>query len=661
MELKTQIAHHDQRYHVLDNPEISDASYDALLRELKSLELQHPEFASPDSPTQRVGARPATKFLRVTRRQQMLSLGNCFNGDELAEFDRRVRKSLGAQSPRYVCEPKMDGLAVELVFEGGSFVQGSTRGDGTVGEDVTQNLKTLRSLPLRLHGSNIPRYLEVRGEVFLKKTDFQKMNEGLLASGQEPFVNPRNSAAGSLRQLNPAITAARPLSLFVYEVGALDGRTFASHEEKLRALSRWGLPVNPWRTGAVDLLAIERAYRELLAERASLPYEIDGLVVKVDASAHREILGRASKNPRWAIAYKFPPEEVEALVEDILVSVGRTGAVTPVVALRPVFVGGVTISRATLHNEDELRRKDLRIGDWVFVRRAGDVIPEVVKVIASRRTGLERPFVFPAICPVCESPIAREEGAVVAYCTNRRCPAQRSGLLRHFASRGGMDIEGLGDRLCQLLTDSGLVNAPSDLYKLSVAQLSSLERMGDKSAANVVAAIEGSKRIPLNRLIYALGIPEVGEATAKSLAEKFRDLEPFRCATTAILQEIPDIGPEMAKAICDYWERSENQELIDALIAAGITPEPPRPATGILSGKTIVLTGTLAGMSRDAAKAAIERCGGKIAGSVSKKTSFVIAGSDAGAKLQKARTLGVPILSEEAFLEIIGGSESPAN
>lgn len=654
--LREQIAWHDHRYYTLDAPEISDASYDALMRELKALEAEHPELVTPDSPTQRVGGAPLDKFDKVTHRQQMLSLANAFSDEELEDFDERLRKGLGADEVAYTCEPKMDGLAIELVYEAGEFVQGSTRGDGVIGEDVTANLRTVRNLPRTLRGKDLPKLLEVRGEVFIRSADFEKMNARLVAQGEEPFVNPRNSAAGSLRQLDPKITASRPLSLFVYEVGVVDGKTFASHREKLDWLATVGLPVNPRRYDTKGVAGVKAAYAALLGERHGLPYEIDGLVVKVDDLDARARLGQVSKSPRWAIAWKFPPEEMEATVEDIQVQVGRTGAITPVAWLKPVFVGGVTVSRATLHNEDELRRKDVRIGDQVFVRRAGDVIPEIVKVITSKRTGAEKAFVFPTECPVCGSKVKKEEDGAIARCTGKHCPAKLAGRIRHFATRTAMDIEGLGEKLCEALVDAGKVKSVADLYRLGVGELMTLERMGEKSAQNLVEAIAQSKQTTLRRFIYALGIPEVGEATAKALADHFRDVTKLMGASIDELQAVRDVGPEMASAIHGYFEDADNRAVVDALLTAGVAPQPPEApaAGGVFTGKTVVLTGTLTAMTREDAKAEIERRGGKVSGSVSKRTDFVVAGEDAGSKLKKANELGVKVLTEAEFQALLG-------
>jgi DNA ligase (NAD+) len=653
-ELREQLAYHNHRYYTLDAPEVPDSTYDALMRELQQLEGAHPELITPDSPTQRVGGDALTKFERVTHRQQMLSLNNCFDDAELSEFDERVRKGLGTEQIDYVCEPKMDGLAIELVYEGGAFAQGSTRGDGIVGEDVTENVKTIKILPLNLKGA-APARLEVRGEVYIKKADFQRMNAKLVASGEAPFVNPRNCAAGSLRQLDPKITAARPLSIFVYEVGEVTGITYQDHQQKLEHLAALGLPVNPRRYTAKDLAEVRQAYTALLGERHALPYEIDGLVVKVSSTDARARLGQVSKSPRWAVAYKFPPEEVEATVKEIVVHVGRTGAITPVANLEPVFVGGVTVSRATLHNEDELRRKDVRMGDRVFVRRAGDVIPEIVKVIVSHRTGAELPFVFPTTCPVCGSPIERTEGGAIARCVGKQCPAKLAGRLRHFATRTAMDIDGLGEKLCEELVERGLVKSFSDLFRLDVKTLCTLDRLAQKSAQNLVEAIARAKKTTLRRFIYALGIRDVGEATAKALAEHFRDLEALAAASIDTLQAVRDVGPELALSVSQWFADAENRAAVAAMLEAGVVPEPPAlaEAGGAFMGKTVVLTGTLSSLSRDEAKAEIERRGGKVSGSVSKKTDLLVAGEEAGSKLTRARELGVKVLTEEAFRALL--------
>ncbi len=652
--LRAELAHHNHRYYTLDAPEISDAAYDKLMRELQALEAEHPELVTPDSPTQRVGGAVLDKFEKVTHRQQMLSLGNVFDDGEFTEFDDRIRKAMTAEQVDYICEPKMDGLAIELVYEAGHFVGGSTRGDGVIGEDVTENLKTIRNLPIELSGKKIPKLLEVRGEVFIRKADFKRMNDKLLASGEEAFVNPRNSAAGSLRQLDSRITASRPLSLYVYEVGSVEGREFETHVEKLDAMGAWGLPVNPRRYQVKGFDGVKGAWTSLLAERHALPYEIDGLVVKVDRSDFRTRLGQVSKSPRWAVAWKFPPEEMETRVERILVQVGRTGAITPLAELKPVFVGGVTVSRATLHNEDELRRKDVREGDWVFVRRAGDVIPEIVKVITSKRTGKEQAFVFPSKCPVCDAPVKKAEDGAIARCTNRACPAQLAGRLRHFATRTAMDIDGLGEKLCEAMVEKKLVGSVADLYELDLDTLIGLERMGEKSAQNLLDAIAKSKDTTLRRFIYALGIPDVGEATAKALAEHFRDVPVLMNASLEDLQRVKDVGPEMASSIRSFFEEPENRAVVEALLKEGVKPKPPEIVeAGAFSGKTVVITGTLAGMGRDEAKEAIEKHGGKVSGSVSKKADFLVAGEEAGSKLTKAKELGVKVLNEAEFVALL--------
>lgn len=652
-ELRAELARHGHLYYTLDAPEVSDATYDALMRELLELEAQHPELVTPDSPSQRVGSTPSEKFLRVTHRQQMLSLANVFDDQELVEFDERVRRHLGVEPVAYVCEPKMDGLAIELVYEGGAFVQGSTRGDGLVGEDVTQNLRTIRNLPLKLAIDPAPARLELRGEVFIRRADFERLNRLREEAGEPTFVNPRNSAAGSLRQLDPKMTAARPLSVLVYEVGVTEGVRFETHTEKLEWFKRAGLPVNPRVYPAQGLDGVRAAHADMLKDRHALPYEVDGLVVKVDDEDFRARLGQVSKSPRWAVAYKFPPEEAETRVREILVSVGRTGALTPYAALEPVFVGGVTVSAATLHNEDEVRRKGVRSGDWVFVRRAGDVIPEVVKVIDSRRDGSEREFVMPSACPACGGPVSRE--GAIARCTNAACPAQLEGRLHHFASRESLDIEGLGEKLCHQLVAHGQVRTPADLYRLTLEELVALERMGTKSAQNLLDNIARSKAPPLRRFIHALGILQVGEATAKALAAQFKDVGALMDASEERLQDVRDVGPEVAREVRAFFDDLQNRAMVEALLSAGVAPVPPEQVQGgAFLGKTVVLTGTLKELTREAAKEEIERRGGRVSGSVSKKTDLVVAGAEAGSKLKKAAELGVKVLDEAAFLALLG-------
>ncbi|MHB8877524.1 MAG: NAD-dependent DNA ligase LigA [Myxococcaceae bacterium] len=662
-QLRQELSHHDYRYYVLDQPEVSDAAYDRLMVELAGLEGRFPELLTPDSPTQRVGGTPAEKFERVTHRLPMLSLSNVFDDAGIGEFDERARKALATEAVGYVCEPKLDGLAVELVYESGRFVRAATRGDGLVGEDITANLRTLRSVPLTLRpdGRPIPATLEVRGEVFIKKADFEKLNTQREEAGEPTFVNPRNSAAGSLRQLDPAVTASRPLSLFLYETGVVEGQTFTSHLEKLAFLADVGLPVNPIRFEAKGLPGVRAAYESLLSQRHGLPYEVDGLVVKVNSEDQRLRLGQVSKSPRWAVAYKFPPEEELTIVEDIGVNVGRTGALTPVAFLRPVYVGGVTVSRATLHNEDELRRKDIRIGDHVFVRRAGDVIPEIVKVVTSRRTGEERAFHFPRTCPVCEAEVVREEGGAITFCTGASCPAQLARNLRHFATRGGMDIEGLGEKLCEQLVAERLVKGYADLYRLPLETFANLEHMGEKSAQNILDALERSKSTTLRRFLFALGIRHVGEATAKTLAEYFRDVRALFQASEDELTRVRDVGPEMAREIHAFFQEPQNRAAIEALLGAGVTPAPPEKVeAGAFAGKTVVLTGALLEVTREQAKEEIERRGGKVSGSVSRKTDLVVAGEDPGSKLKKAQELGVRVVDEKGFLDLLGRHGSAA-
>ena len=658
-QLREELREASHRYYVLDAPTLSDAEYDQRFRELQAIEEREPGLVVADSPTQRVGAAAGERFAKVAHARQMLSLGNMFEDAELVEFDERVRKLLGAEaSVVYVVEPKLDGLAVSLVYENGRFVRGATRGDGMIGEDVTANLRTIKTVPLQL--ASAPAHLEVRGEVLIAKKDFARLNEEREAAGEPTFVNPRNSAAGSLRQLDPRETARRPLSIFFYEVGEWSGQPFSSHWEKLDAVRALGLRTNPENKRCTSLDEVRAAYVALLAKRHELPYEIDGAVVKVDSEDQRARLGQVSRTPRWAIAYKFPAEEEATTVEDIQVSVGRTGALTPLAILKPVHVGGVTVSRATLHNEDELRRKDVRKGDRVFLRRAGDVIPEIVRVIIESRPpeGLA-PFVMPKECPICGAQVHREEGEAVTRCTNLSCPAQLAGRLRHFASRAAMDIAGLGGETCARLVDAGLVSTPADLYSLTRELWLSLDRMGEKSADNLLAALERSKQTLLRRFIYALGIRMVGEATARAVALSFPSVAELLAASFDELQRVRDVGPEVARHLHDFLHQPENRDAIDRLLAAGIAPAPEAASVaGPFAGKTVVLTGSLASLSREEAKAAIERRGGRVAGSVSRKTDLIVAGAEAGSKLKKAAELGIPVLDEAAFRQLIDGESS---
>jgi len=653
-ELRSRLREASHRYYVLDAPTLSDAEYDRLFRELEQIEAEHPDLITPDSPTRRVGAAPSEKFAKVTHRRQMMSLANAMTEEEFLEFDGRVHRLLGDDPVRYVVEPKLDGLAVTLTYENGRFVQGATRGDGLTGEDVTANLRTIKMVPLQLKGSPPARF-EVRGEVFINKRDFVRMNEEREKAGEPTFVNPRNCAAGSLRQLDPRITAQRPLSIFFYETGDIPGLELKTHWEKLLLLRELGLRTNPENELVESVDAIKDKYRRLLGKRHELPYEIDGSVIKVDSEDQRRRLGAVSRTPRWAVAWKFPAEEEATTVQDIFVSVGRTGALTPVAALEPVHVGGVTVSRATLHNEDELRRKDVRVGDRVFLRRAGDVIPEIVRVIPESRPPDSKPWEMPKQCPACGTPVVREEGEAITRCPNPTCPAKTVSRLRHFASRLAMDIEGLGIETSTQLTETGLVKTPADLYRLTYDQLVNLERFADLSARNLLAAIEASKTRPLRHVIYALGIRMVGEATAVALARRFGSLEALAEATVEDLQSVRDVGPEVARQIHDFLAVPEQRETIRQLLAAGVQPQPEQAVAGSgpFAGKTVVLTGTLTRYSRESAKVEIERRGGRVSGSVSRKTDLVVAGEDAGSKLKKAQELGVRVVDENGFGELL--------
>ncbi|RKG53125.1 NAD-dependent DNA ligase LigA [Corallococcus sp. AB011P] len=657
--LRQELAHHNHRYYVLDAPEISDAQYDTLMRELQGLEEQYPQLVTPDSPTQRVGGAAVEDFGQVVHTTQMLSLANIFDDAGLTEFDDRIRKLTGLSQVGYVCEPKLDGLAISLRFEDGRFVQGATRGDGTTGEDVTGNLRTIKSLPLELFpqdGVKVPRRLEVRGEVFIRKEDFRKLNEKREEAGESLFANPRNAAAGSLRQLDPRETAARPLSVYLYECVPGDGvPAFKTHTQKLEYLKTLGLPINRYQH-ADGADGVRQRYDESLKGRHALPFEVDGMVVKVDDEDLRRRLGQVSKSPRWAVAYKFPPEEESTTVEDIGIQVGRTGALTPVAHLKPVKVGGVMVSRATLHNEDELRRKNVRKGDTVFVRRAGDVIPEIVSVVLSKRPEDSQPFTFPTHCPVCHAVAAKDEDGAIIRCTGASCPAQLVEKVRHFASRIAMDIEGLGDKLAMQLVTSGQVKTFADLFALTRDSLLKLERMGEKSADNLLASIAGSKDTTQRRFLYSLGIRHVGDSTARALAESFPEVKSLFTASLEDISRVKDVGPVMAQVIHTFFQEPQNQATIQALLDAGVQPAPPAVATGgPFVGKTVVLTGTMERLAREQAKEEIERRGGKVSGSVSRKTDFVVAGEDAGTKLKKAQELGVRILDEQAFLKLLEG------
>jgi DNA ligase (NAD+) len=656
--LREEIRRHDYQYYVLDAPTVPDSEYDRLFRELQALELAHPDLVTPDSPTRRVGGAPLKAFDAITHRMPMLSLNNAFAEDEVAAFDRRAREGLGLEQIEYAVEPKFDGLAITLTYENGLLTQGATRGDGYTGEDVSSNLRTIRAIPTRLHAPNPPKLLEVRGEVFMHKRDFERLNREQETRGNKIFVNPRNAAAGSLRQLDPNITAMRPLTFFAYGLGAADGiPQLATHSAAMEYLASLRLPVTKERATVQGLQGLLNYYENTGHKRDSLPFDIDGVVYKVNSLAQQAELGFVSRAPRWAIAHKFPAQEALTEVLDITVQVGRTGAITPVARLKPVFVGGVTVTNATLHNEDEVRRKDVHVGDTVSVRRAGDVIPEVVGVIQEKRPPNARAFVMPTACPICGSHIIKLEDEAVARCSGGLfCPAQRKQAILHFASRRAMDIEGLGEKLVDQLVDAELVHTLADIYRLELPTLANLERMAEKSAQNIINALNNSKKTTLARFIYALGIRNVGEATAKDLARYFGNLQALQTADLEALQQVPDVGPIVALSIHDFFSEPHNREVIAALIQSGIHWQESAgksTATGALSGKTFVLTGTLPNLSRDQAKELIEAAGGKVSGSVSKKTEYVVAGADAGSKLDKAQELGITLLDEAGLLAIL--------
>ena len=661
-ELRRSIEHHNYLYYVKDAPEISDAEFDRLFQELQRLETSYPALVTPDSPTQRVGAKIEGEFAPVTHALPMLSLNNAFSEEDAASFDRRVREALGVESVEYAAEPKFDGLAISLTYEDGLFTQGATRGDGYTGEDVTLNLRTIRAVPLRLASPRPPRLLEVRGEVVMLKKDFDALNREMEKKGEKLFANPRNAAAGSLRQKDSRITASRPLSFFAYALGRFEGHGLPSdrHSRQIDFLAELHLPVSPLRKVLQGLSGLLAYHEEIGARRPKLPYEIDGVVYKVNQLALQERLGFVSRAPRFALAHKFQAEEAETEVLGIDVQVGRTGALTPVARLKPVFVGGVTVTNATLHNEDEVHRKDVRVGDAVVVRRAGDVIPEVVRVIPDKRPRNTRPFQMPDRCPVCHSRVERLEGEAVARCSaGLFCPAQRKQAILHFASRRAMDIEGLGEKLVDQLVDSGLVKTPADIYTLQSDTLAALERMGEKSAANLVAAIERSRDTTLARFIFALGIRNVGESTARDLAKDFGDIRALMEADEERLRRVPDVGPVVAQSIAAFFREPHNRDVVHKLLNADVHwKDTPAPAarTDALAGKTFVLTGTLPHMTREEATARIEAIGAKVTSSVSKKTSYVVAGAEAGSKLDRARELGIPVLEEGDLLHLLSSA-----
>ncbi len=663
--LRGEIERHNDQYHTLDAPLITDAEFDAIFRELQTLEIQYPSLATPDSPTQRVGATPRLSFTQVVHRSPMLSLNNAFNDEEVRAFDVRTSETLGVTEVEYSVEPKFDGLAVTLTYRDGIFVQGATRGDGEVGEDVTQNLRTVRNLPLRLDSGRLAKpipLIEIRGEVLMFKVDFISLNRQQADKGDKLFANPRNAAAGSLRQLNSRITSSRHLSFLAYGAGAVEGFILPdTHAEQLECLQKLSVPVPQERRVVHGLDGLLAYYREIGELRNKLPYEIDGVVYKVNIISQQTRLGYVSRAPRFALAHKFPAEEALTTVLDIEVQVGRTGALTPVARLAPVFVGGVTVTNATLHNEEELRRKDIRIGDTVSVRRAGDVIPEVARILLERRPVDAREFNMPRTCPVCGAHVTKQPDEAIWRCSGGLfCPAQRKQALLHFASRRALDIEGLGEKLVDQLVEQQLVHTPADLFKLSLQALAQLERMGEKSAQNLLDAIEHSKQSTLARFIYALGIRNVGEATAKELARHFATLDNFMMADEIRLQLVPDIGPVVAQSITTFFVEPHNIEVIAQLRAAGVQwPEQAENAVQLLplNAKIFVLTGTLTSMNRDEAKSRLEKLGARVTGSVSHKTDYVVAGAEAGTKLSKAQELNINVLDEQQFLQLLNNNE----
>ena len=647
------------QYYTVDNPEVSDSEYDRLFRELKQIEAEHPALMTLDSPTQRVGGQVLDKFIQVSHSLPMLSLDNMFNEADLKAFDKRVKDWLNSENtPTYIAEPKLDGLAISLRYEQGILVQAATRGDGKVGEDVTVNTRTISSIPLKLIGSGIPEVIEIRGEIFIPKLGFESLNKQQIADGKKPFVNPRNAAAGSLRQLDSRITANRPLEIYCYGLGDIKGLAEMpeSHSAAMSMIEKWGCRISPELQKVSSIKACEAYIKQIGERRDTLAYDIDGVVFKVDDLYLQQRLGFVSRAPRWAIAHKFPAQQEMTTVEGIEIQVGRTGALTPVARLNPVFVGGVTVSNATLHNQDEIDRKDIRISDTVIVRRAGDVIPEVVQVVLSKRQEQSKPFILPNRCPICDSEAERLEGEVILRCTGGLyCPAQRKEAIKHFVSRKAIDVDGLGDKIIEQLVDKGLVDDPADLFTLKSGQLSALERMGDKSAENIINAIVLAKKTKFSSFLYSLGIREVGETTARSLAKHFLTLDALKEADEEVLIGIEDVGPIVAHSIVTFFHQPHNQEVIERLLMAGLEwPKEQQQLTNtVLSGKIVVLTGTLEELSRSEAKEKLLALGAKVAGSVSKNTDYVVAGRDAGSKLTKAQGLGVKVVDESTLIEWI--------
>ena len=657
-ELIGKISAFDYQYYVLDNPSISDFEYDKIFRSLVDLENENPELIRPDSPTQRVGGKAIDAFESVIHRQAMLSLNNAFDEDELIAFDKRIKDDIGIDEVEYAVEPKFDGLAITLTYENGIFVQGATRGDGYTGENVTHNLKTIRSIPTKLNYIHPPKLLEVRGEVLMLKKDFELLNQKQESLGEKQFANPRNAAAGSLRQLDPRITATRPLTFFSYGLGVCEPNlNLKTHTQTIQLLKQFNLPISDLSTSVKGVKGLQSFYDKVSKLRNALAYDIDGVVYKVNSFNYQNELGFLSRAPRWAIAHKFPAEEALTEILDINVQVGRTGAITPVARLKPVFVGGVTVTNATLHNEDEMTRKDVHIGDIVSVRRAGDVIPEIVRVLINKRPKTIKKFRMPTECPECGSALVRIDDEAIIRCSGGLvCPAQQKQSIIHFASRKAMDIEGLGDKSVEQLVTVGLIHELPDIFKLKLEQLINLDRMAEKSSRNLLDAIEKSKSTSLPRFIYALGIRNVGESTAKDLAGFYGDLDEIMKQTEESLQIVPDIGPTVAKSISDFFRQTKSREVINSLIGLGVhwpKYDIKKSSSGIFATKTFVLTGTLPSMSREEAKSIIEMNGGKVVGSVSKKTDYVVAGSDAGSKLTTAQELGLKIISQQELLKLI--------
>jgi DNA ligase (NAD+) len=654
--LRTLINYHNHRYHVLDSPEISDAEYDRLMRRLQQLEAEHPGLLIPDSPTQRVGAAPLEEFGTVEHRLPLLSLANVFSNEELLAWYKRVLNMRGKQDFDFVCEIKMDGLAVALTYVDGKLASGATRGDGYRGEDVTQNLRTIKSIPLSVPKDAPPRF-EVRGEVYLPKAGFKKLNDDRAREGLPPFVNPRNAAAGSIRQLDPRVTAQRPLDIYVYALGYAEGRAVPdTHWGRMEYLKSLGFKTNPRNRRCRTIEEVEAYHRDVEEHRASLPYETDGIVAKIDSIAIQDSLGYVAREPRWAVAYKFPAEQATTVLKDIGINVGRTGSLNPYAILEPVFVGGVTIQSAALHNEDDIKRKDIRIGDTVYVQRAGDVIPEIVGPVVSKRTGAERIFTMPTRCPACGAEVLKMEGEAMHRCTNAACPAQALEKIKHFV--GAMDIDGVGEKLCAVFFEKGLVKDAADIYYITREQLLGLERMGEKSADKVLKSIEGSRVRPLAQVLFALGIPNVGGETATLLASRYLSLDKLAGATEEELQSIPSIGPKISESIAAFFRQEGNRNIIDKLKKAGVKleEEPSQARAGDLplAGKEFIITGKLASSTRSEAEAKVKALGGMAGSSVTRKTNYVVVGEDPGSKLDKARSLGINVLSEEEFLKMIG-------